>query len=669
MVAGFLRRWFRRLFYPSRDGMHWNSFNRARRFARPSFGTMLAVYGSSLLAAVVVVLLILALGAITNLAASRGNLFVSTEAKADIQQLAGSPDRASGDQLHYVGRGLLPVVWRLHGTWLGQITDQLYTEWRALERNDTCLLAIVLTGWGLSIVLAGALYALERSARLAARDAVRRLRRALHQQSVQLGPGDLLLGQKHNVVHLFVERVEVLARGLVLWSRAVPQAFLLFALLLGTAIYVDLALTAAAILLAVLSWWMLGGLRNRSNRRAAIWADAAAQRCDSLVEDLQQVRSLGNFAPASTMPGGSFEERLKNCHIASVRQHTSPSTNVPAVLLFVLFGAWLILLLGGLNVLAEPPRVLFSGTIVLGAAVVSMIYPLRLLQKLALALPDADQAAADIMAYLDRQSGVGQVPEAKPLVPPMKELALVNVRLADARGTKLLDDVSLKIPCGSRTAVIASDSETPFAFAGLLPRFYDPAAGRVLFDGQDIGRGTLTSLRSQVALVMPGRILVTGTITENISGGDPQVSAREVIEAARQALAYDFIQRLPHGFDTVVGEHGLHLSAVEAMLLGFARILAHNPAVAIVGESADRYDATTEDVLASAMNRVATGRTMIVLARRLPTLRSVERILLFHEGKLNGDGSHSELLESSELYRHLNYVRFNEFRDNVTGQW
>jgi ABC-type multidrug transport system fused ATPase/permease subunit len=168
---------------------------------------------------------------------------------------------------------------------------------------------------------------------------------------------------------------------------------------------------------------------------------------------------------------------------------------------------------------------------------------------------------------------------------------------------------------------------------------------------------------------MPGRILVTGTITENISGGDPQVSAREVIEAARQALAYDFIQRLPHGFDTVVGEHGLHLSAVEAMLLGFARILAHNPAVAIVGESADRYDATTEDVLASAMNRVATGRTMIVLARRLPMLRSVERILLFHEGKLNGDGSHSELLESSELYRHLNYVRFNEFRDKVTGQW
>jgi ATP-binding cassette subfamily B protein len=649
--------------------MHWNSFNRARRFARPSLGASLTIYGSSLAAAVAVVLLILALGAITDLATSRGNLTVPLEAKADIQQLAGSPDRTSGGQLHYVGRGLLPVVWRLRGTSLGQTAERLYSEWNALEHNDTCLLAIVVTGWCLSMLLAAALYTLERSARIAARNAVRRLRRALYQQSVQLGPGDLLLGQKHNVVHLFVERVEVLARGLVLWSRAVPQAFLLFAFLLIAAVYVDLALTAAALLLAVTSWWMLDGLRNRSNRQSAIWADAAAQRCDTLVEDLQQVRSLGNFAPASTMPGGSFEERLKNCHIASVRQHTSPTINGPAVLLFVLFGAWLILLLGGLNVLAEPPRVLFSGTIVLGAAIVSMIYPLRLLQKLASALPDADQAAADIMAYLDRQSGVGQVPEAKPLVPPMKELALVNVRLADARGMKLFDDVSLAIRCGSRTAIIASDSETPFAFAGLLPRFYDPAAGRVLFDGQDIGRGTLASLRSQVALVMPGRILVTGTITENISGGGPQVSTRKVIDVARQALAYDFIQKLPHGFDTVVGEHGLHLSGAEAMLLGIARVLAHNPAVAIVGESADRYDATTEDTLASALNRAAEGRTLIVLARRLPTLRWVERILLFHEGKLHGDGSHAELLESSELYRHLNYVRFNEFRDKVTGQW
>ncbi|HKD37253.1 MAG TPA: ATP-binding cassette domain-containing protein [Pirellulales bacterium] len=654
--------------------MNWASFHRARRFARPSLGTTIAIYASSLVAAATIVLLIVALGAITDLVTTRGNLSISiapksAQARTDLQQLAGSPDRTSADQIHYVGRGLLPAVWRLHGTWLGGSADRLYEDWTSLRHNDNCLLALVVSGWILSLVLAAALYVLERTARVAARKAVRRVRRALYQQSVQLGPGDLLLGHKHNVVQLFVERVEVLARGLLLWSRAVPQAVLLFAALLATALYVDVALTAAAILLAITSWWLLEGLRSRSNRKARIWADAAAQRCDSLVEDLLQVRSLGNLIGASTMPGGTFEERLKNCYVASVRQFSSPSVNEPAVLLFALLGGWLILLLLGLNVLSEPPRVLFSGTVVLGAAVVTMIYPLRLLQKLFAALPVADQAAADVMGYLDRQPAVGQLPDAKPLVPPMNEISLANVRLASAQGAKLLDDVSLSIRCGTQTAVVASDAETPLALAGLLPRFYDPAAGRILFDGQDIGRGTIASLRSEVSVIVPGRILVTGSITENIAGGDPQISAREVIEGARQALAYDFIHKLPHGFETVVGEHVMHLSAVEAWLLGIARILVHNPAIAIIGEIADRQDAATEDVLSSAMARVAQGRTLIVLARRLPTLRSVERVLLFHEGKIHGDGNHAELLESSELYRHLNYVRFNEFRDKVTGPW
>lgn len=649
--------------------MNWTSFHRARRFGSPPLGTRAAVYASSIAAALLIVLLILLLGAITELVTSRGNLSVDLKAKNEIEQLAGSSNRIAGDQMQYVARGLLPAVWRLHDTWLGAAGDWLFASWPALGRNESCLPAIVVTGWCLSLLLAAALYALERSARISARDAVRRLRRALFQQSVQLGAGDLLLGQKHNVVNLFVERVEVFARGLLLWTRATPQAVLLLALLFVSAAFIDFGLALASVLLAAVSWMMLGGLRNKSNRRAAIWADAAAQRCDALVEELQQVRSLGNFAPTSAMPGGSFEERLRNCHIASVKQHTSPSLNESAVLFFVLCGAWLILFLGGLNVLADPPRLLFSATVMLAASVISMLYPLRLLQRLGRALPEAEQAATDIVGYLDRQPGVGQVPEAKPLVPPMKAISLANVRLADSRGVKLFDDVSFAIRCRSRTAIIASDKETPFALAGLLARLYDPAAGRILFDGQNIDTATLSSLRSQVGIIVPGQTLVTGSVTENIACGDGRFSAREIIDAARQSLAYDFVQRLPHGFDTVVGEHGLHLSSVEAMLIGIARIMAQNPAIAVIGELSDRFDAGTEDTLATAMNRVAEGRTLVVLARRLPTLRWVERILLFHEGQLVGDGSHAELLAESELYRHLNYVRFNEFRDRVSGQW
>jgi ATP-binding cassette subfamily B protein len=652
--------------------MHWHSFHRARRFGSPPLSTRFLIYGSSVAAALLIVLLILAFGAITDLATSRGNLSIDARKKDDLRQLAelaGPPDTISADQAHYVGRGMLPVVWPLNPTMFGGIAARMFEYWPAMRRNETCLGAIVVIGWCLSLLLAIALYVLERAVRRSARETVRRIRQALYEQSVQLGAGDLLLGQKQNAVDLFVERVEILNRGLALWSRAIPQAILLIALLLLTALYVDPWLTVAAVLLAVLSWLMLEGLRNNSRRRAKYWGDVAAQQRDTLVEDLRQVPSLANFASPVVAANGSFAERLQNCHIASVREHASPSLNEPAVLLFALFGAWLILLLGALNVLTDPPRVLYAGTIVLGTSIVTMLYPLRLLHKIWLVLPATENAAADIMAYLDRRPGIGQFPDAKPLPPPTKQLALVNVRLADAAGAKLLDDVSLAIRCGSRTAILASDRETPFALAGLLPRFYDPTAGRVLFDGHDIGRATIASVRSQVGVLMPGQILVTGTVSENITCGEPRLSAREVLEAARQSLAYDFIQKLPHGFETVVGKHGLHLSAAEAMLVGIARLLARNPAVAVVGESAERSDPAIEDMLLTAFNRLAANRTLVVLARRLTTLRSAERILLFHEGKLHAEGSHAELLAESELYRHLNYVRFNEFRDQVSGQW
>src|SRR5262249_12287586 len=180
---------------------------------------------------------------------------------------------------------------------------------------------------------------------------------------------------------------------------------------------------------------------------------------------------------------------------------------------------------------------------------------------------------------------------------------------------------------------------------------------------------TINSVRSQVGVLLPGQVLVTGTVSENIACGDTRLSARDVLEAARQSLAYDFIQKLPHGFETVVGEHGLHLSTAEAFLIGLPRLLVRKPSVAIVGESAEAVDAASDETLLTALDRLAANRTLIILARRLATLRSADRILLFHEGKLHSMGNHAELLADSALYRHLNYVRFNEFRDQVSGQW
>ena len=444
---------------------------------------------------------------------------------------------------------------------------------------------------------------------------------------------------------------------------------MLLVLLLGTALLVNVWLALAAVLLAALAARVLGGLRLRSRRRAIYWEDMARQQQALLLEDLQHVRLLANFAPTTESTGPSFSERLRAWHAASLQQAVADAATRPAVTAFLLAGAGLLLLLGGLNIVHDPPRLSFSGGVLLATSLGAASFPLWILYRYVQALPAAEQAAGEIMAYLDRQPAVGQVPEARPLPRLKREIALAGVSLADARGQRLLDGISLAIPYGSRTVVLASDPETPLALAGLLPRFYDPTAGRILFDGHDIGRATLASLRAEVGVLLPDRVLVTGTVRENIACHEPRFSAVEVADAARQSLAYDVVQQLPQGFDTIVGEHGLRLSPPEQMLIGIARLMLRNPAVVIHGELTELFDPALEERLAAATSRLIAGRTVIVIARRIATLRAAERILLLHEGKLLADGTHAELLAESELYRHLNYVRFNEFRDKVKAEW
>ncbi len=655
----------------------WSQFHRARRFAAPARAAKARLWIASIAAAVILVLLLLLLSALADLLVTRGTLRISTDEQSQLPAAAGKSDgvdvssnagQSNGQRLDYHDRGTLPLVYRLRDTALGSVARWSYDHWSALRSNSKCLLAMIAVGWCLALAYGLARYGLERWAQTASLESARRLRYELFRQSTRLGAGDLLLGQRQNVVELFVERAEAIAAGLVAWYRAVPHAILVLILMAIVALWVDAWLALAIILLAALSRVLYTDLRVRSRKRETYWRDQARQKRSTLVEDLHQVRLLANYATASDEAGSSFAARLNQAHTAAVREYTSRAGNSPSVTVFILAGAGLSLLICGWNVLTRDPRLSLSGTILMCGALLSCAVPIWTLRRLKATLAHAEPAAAELMAYLDRQSAIGQFQNAKPLARPTRDLSFAGVTLADAHGQRLLDNVSVAIPCGSRTAILASDHETPLAVAGLLARYYDPTAGRILFDGKDIGGATLASLRSLVTLLLPDRLLVTGTVAENLSCGDT-ISPIEVADAARQAHAYEFIQRLPQGFETIVGPHGFHLSPAEQMLLGWARVVLRNPAIVVLGEWKQEFDASMSEQLAAAAAQAIAGRTVIVLARRLPTLRAVERILLFHQGELHGDGNHIDLLADSELYRHLNYVRFNEFRNQVSGEW
>jgi ABC-type multidrug transport system fused ATPase/permease subunit len=267
-----------------------------------------------------------------------------------------------------------------------------------------------------------------------------------------------------------------------------------------------------------------------------------------------------------------------------------------------------------------------------------------------------------VYRYLDRIPEVGQAVGARFLQPLSRLLQFEGVHYALPHGRKLLDGVDLRIPAGTSTAVISLEPLEPRALCYLLPRFIEPQSGRVLFDGEDIAWVTLESLRAETAYVGGTDPFFTGTVLENISCGSANFSLQDVTAAAKQAHAHNFILKLQQGYETVLGEHGEQLDPGQSYRLGLTRAILRNPAVLIVEEPTTALDDDTKAMLDDTYSRILPNRTVIFLPMRLSTLRRLDQIVVLHKGRVEAVGKHADLVRTSPLYRHWEYLRFNEFR-------
>jgi subfamily B ATP-binding cassette protein MsbA len=553
----------------------------------------------------------------------------------------------------FVCSGLVAAFSGAYAWLVKPVLDEIF-----INKNDGLLLVLPLALFAVSVFKSAFNYGQNYLMNYVGNQVITDIRQELFGKLIRLPVTYHDANTSGRLVSRVVNDVSQMANAVAGVLKDVFQQGLTFLAMLGVIFYQNWRLGAVSVIVVPLAVLTMTRMGRRLRALAASGQERMGDMASTLQETLSGIRMVKAYGREQA-EAERFKESNKaflNTTMKAIQVSSLGSSHMEVI---GVVGVAAIVWYGGSLVISGEmtPGAFFSFL----TAMFMAYTPIRRLSGSNNVIQQALAAAERVFSVIDLQTEQ-QLDRGHLAMPPIRHSVVYQdvTFLYEGQTVPALSDIDLEIQAGEMVALVGSSGSGKTTLANLLPRFYEPTAGRLLIDGVDIQSFTLASLRAQIGIVSQEVVLFDDTVLNNISFGRPGATEADIVQAAKLAFAHEFVERLPQGYRTMIGERGVKLSGGERQRLAIARAILRDPPLLILDEATSALDTESERVVQLALSNLMEHRTTLVIAHRLSTIQRADRIVVLSRGTIVETGTHDELLLHGGHYKRLHAMQFQD---------